>query len=455
MAYNAWPGDFGAYEDGCGTAKDLELRPSTGSQYYSQGNNAAYGMMGDGVSPGHYIGWQRPNINASPVVSEEFFNWRHAPMAANLFVWLDDPIGDIWTGSVDYDVYTDWDLHSILSADDMIEEDGQGGYNGHKVVMLVGHHEYWSEPMLDKLHDYLEAGGNVISIGGNAIAYRSELFNTVSGSTVTGVTGVLEIKKWPTGFLMEGDWDSYSLMADPDDPPEGDEKTGVWRFVESIANKSRDYVLGTLPDMVGLREIGTPTVRAEVDQYVLWAVSEGDHKFWGPTVLSEHTWVGSDPGGRVVGHEADRFVDDAPTGSDAPDFVWGDSGTTNPTVLAYGSWLDPLADGDDLLWALELDWDEDKWSDDETDLNVAAKTGDFADLSGDVNVNQVTGPHHAPYSSHGQIVYYEYDGGGRVLTIGAIGAALGLLDTADSDKRISKMVEYALDCMINGGSNCP
>lgn len=78
MAYNAWPGDFGAYEDGCGTAKDLELRPSTGSQYYSQGNNAAYGMMGDGVSPGHYIGWQRPNINASPVVSEEFFNWRHA-----------------------------------------------------------------------------------------------------------------------------------------------------------------------------------------------------------------------------------------------------------------------------------------------------------------------------------------------------------------------------------------
>lgn len=472
MAYNSWPGEYGQYEGGINraTASGLEVRPlaAESGTCYSQGNNSAYSTMGDGESPCHYMGWMRPNIASSPIHENSIlFNYAHAANDANLIRWLHDP-PVVLTGPLDYEVYSDWDLHSILEPHEMIDYDTQSQeYVGHRVLMLVGQHEYWSDTMLSRLHAYIDRGGSVISIGGNAIGYRSELKNTVDqSSNVTGVTGVLEVKKWPTGFQMLGDWDSYSLMADTGSPS-AREKTGGWRFIEQIKTppSSRDFVLGTLPDMHGFRG---PDGRAEVDQYGLWEVQSGGagHVWWPSAVVN--TKVGSNTTGRVVGHEADRFVNNnnVPHDQYAPEFEYGVGIPASlPTVLAIGTELDPLADGDDLLNAPQIYRGADEWDFDETALNVLAKDdrsgpNPFAAVSVSRDVNAAPMPPYVTtYYPMGQIVAYQhkdgadsgYAGRGWVLSIAAIGAPYGLMD---SDTDISELVARALVCMLTDGS-CP
>lgn len=460
MAYNAWPGDYGAYEGNeGGTAAGLTMRknPLDASRCYAQGNNSAYSAMGDGASPGHYMGWRRPNLMASPVLDTDFFNWPHAPMDVHLFEWLEDPPGGL-IDDLEYDVYSDWDLHSVLT-DDHLDD--------YAVLMLVGHLEYWSETMLDRLHTYLDRGGNVISIGGNAIGYRSELTNTMEGNDVTGVTGVLEVKKWPAELLYLAPWDSYSLMADTGSVPR--QKTGGWRFIETIktSDPKRDFILGTLGDMVGFTdkdEMG-PVKRGATDQYGRWA-GGSPHAFWGSQPPAPDAPIGSFGGGRVIGHESDRYFDNTDSQfANAPAFSFGDTSTPKPQVLAYGFEMDPNPPADDLIVKVELQWDDFPWAENETQLNFRALNNSstnntFSNITIEVDVNEdVLPPVNAPYAPAGQIVYYKHWIGGavgantgRVLTLGSISAPLGLLDPYSV--AISQLVERALDCMVQG-NGCP
>jgi N,N-dimethylformamidase len=69
-------------------------------------------------------------------------------------VWLEEQ-------GYDHDVVSDLDLHR-----------DPGLLRGYKAVMIVGHNEYWSEPMYRSLDGYLRGGGNLIVLSGNTMFWR-------------------------------------------------------------------------------------------------------------------------------------------------------------------------------------------------------------------------------------------------------------------------------------------
>ncbi len=61
----------------------------------------------------------------------------------------------------DYDVISDLDLHR-----------DPGVLRGYKALMVVGHNEYWSEPMYRGAENYLRDGGNLVVLSGNTMFWR-------------------------------------------------------------------------------------------------------------------------------------------------------------------------------------------------------------------------------------------------------------------------------------------
>jgi hypothetical protein len=71
-----------------------------------------------------------------------------------LHVWLEQ-------NGYDYDIISDYDLHR---QPDIL--------NSYKVLIIVGHNEYWSVPMYQGLEQYLKRGGQVINLSGNTLFWR-------------------------------------------------------------------------------------------------------------------------------------------------------------------------------------------------------------------------------------------------------------------------------------------
>ena len=107
-------------------------------------------------APG-FANMHRPNQMAYPLGDEG-----HLTQAElHVLRWLE-------RNGWEFDLISDWDLHHEA-----------GILDGYAAFMLQTHPEYWSEAMYDQLDAYLDRGGNLAYIGGNAIDLKVVVSGTV------------------------------------------------------------------------------------------------------------------------------------------------------------------------------------------------------------------------------------------------------------------------------------
>jgi hypothetical protein len=98
--------------------------------------------------PGHEIGFLRPN----PYIHANGSGTNHTARAE---LWVLDWLTN---SGYRYDVYSDLDL-----------DRGIPGLSGYRGLILNTHPEYWSVGMYDHLEGYLDGGGSLLYVGGNAM----------------------------------------------------------------------------------------------------------------------------------------------------------------------------------------------------------------------------------------------------------------------------------------------
>lgn len=122
------------------------------------------------VRPGIYVEWQpvdseypplsfaRPDpdnhIARGAAVTDPMPGFISSSMTAmewHLHAWLEREV-------VAYDTYADAQLH-----------DGTLDLDRYRVLIIVGHPEYWSKEMFRRVSEWIAAGGRLMSLGGNAI----------------------------------------------------------------------------------------------------------------------------------------------------------------------------------------------------------------------------------------------------------------------------------------------
>src|SRR3954451_18178387 len=120
----------------------LQLCTNTYNAYNNWGGHSLYGFHARGKLQGHRVSFDRPP-------SSQFNNWEQ-PFVA----WAES------NGySLEYAVNSDLEFHpEILSA--------------YKLVLSVGHDEYWSSPMRDNLESFIAKGGNVAFFSGNTCCWQ-------------------------------------------------------------------------------------------------------------------------------------------------------------------------------------------------------------------------------------------------------------------------------------------
>jgi hypothetical protein len=153
-----------------------------------------------------------------------------------------DRFSQIWLEEqgYEYDMVSDLDLHR----DPALLRD-------YKVLMVIGHNEYWSLPMYRGVDDYLKAGGNLLVLSGNAVFWRVSFDDAC---------GVMECRKAdgigarvPTGRRGES-WHSH------DGQRGGTLRECGWPGVNLIAL-----------DCIGYNSPGAP------EQFGPYVVEEPDH----------------------------------------------------------------------------------------------------------------------------------------------------------------------------------
>jgi len=107
--------------------------------------------------PCYYIGTQMPLTSADPYVLYSDINsmYSHLLRAERPMQILLDREG------LQYDMATDMDV-----------ERNPEILDGYKVVIIIGHSEYWSKVGHDAFDNYLKKGGNVIVFSGNTLLWR-------------------------------------------------------------------------------------------------------------------------------------------------------------------------------------------------------------------------------------------------------------------------------------------
>ncbi len=381
-AYNDWPGDW----QHKGAIPGITSRPRTpGAAVRHGGNNSAYGVMGDGISPGHFPGWRRPNANASVNGTGPGGQGHKGPQSLFLVQFLA-------SAGLPYDVYADLDL-------DLGRFPVDGGY---RVLVPHGHHEYWSQPMLEAVQELQRRGGSIVSVGGNVLTYRV--------SQAPG--GVMEIRKWP-GIAQLGEADGRNAIDG--------ERAGSWSAISICRDGGLGHlVTGSLNHLVGGCDAGC---------YGRWEVTNERHWLWGGEV-SDQEHLGRSPveGIWSIGHEADTYV----PGLVPPGLAAG----TTPEILAEGVGFGDLA-AMRIAFAYPL------------------PPGPPAPLP---TCADVTAPSPAPRpkataaTRAGSIVLFRHQGGGHVLSIGAVSAAWSLV----GDPKLARLTERALRCFgLGEGAGCP
>lgn len=120
----------------------LQLSTNTYNAYTNWGGHSLYSYHDrDGIQ-GHRVSFDRPQ-------SSQFYSWEHP-----FVVWAEK------NGYVlDYAVNSDLEFHPELLPH-------------YRLVLSVGHDEYWSTPMRDNVENYIAQGGNVCFFSGNTCCWQ-------------------------------------------------------------------------------------------------------------------------------------------------------------------------------------------------------------------------------------------------------------------------------------------
>jgi hypothetical protein len=249
------------------------LASSTYQAYNWWGGKNLYGK---GLSPTHGLNWriedrsvqlslERPYLSPTDFHKDELQHWE-LPMLR----WLQKR-------GVRADVCLSQDLHTDT-----------GLLNRYKVVVFLGHDEYWSKAMRDKLDAYVATGGNAMFLGGNTcywqvrfeagnrrmVCYKLAELDPLSSSAPAETT-----VRWFEAPVRRPESSTTGLSASPE--PIGGQPMG-----------------GYMPPTAVAGRVSLPyTVRISPTAPYGWVLSG--------TGLQRNSTFGADALGSVVGYETD------------------------------------------------------------------------------------------------------------------------------------------------------
>ncbi len=120
----------------------LQISANTDNAYNNWGGFSLYAYNGRGKNQGSRVSFHRPGGSL-------FFNWEHP-----FVVWAE-------RNGYTLDYAVNYDLELI-----------PGLLDPYRLVLSVGHDEYWSAPMRDTLEGFIGRGGNVAFFSGNSICWQ-------------------------------------------------------------------------------------------------------------------------------------------------------------------------------------------------------------------------------------------------------------------------------------------
>ncbi len=363
VAYNPWPGHHFEIPPEHQQHFPQRQRSPDDPVLHVTGNNSAYRMMGDGISPAYFQGWLRPNPRASIyTIGEHEFNLA-ARLTFDTVRWLEEE-------GIPYDMYTDWDV-----------DDGFIDARDYNVMFFHGHSEYWTRSAIDNIHQFADQGGSFLFMSANVMYWH------VAHSDDHLVQ---ETRKWPRFVLptSHGPNDRVTSI--------GNEEAGLWEYIGVC-----DDSLGTPTMLHGA--IFHLLVGGHPSTFGRWEVTLADHWLWPDDVyLGAHVGKSRFEDTYTVGHEMDTFDPQRPPAGLAPG--------ADVTILAEGTHFPRLDIADparDLSFRPDCSYieqvAEDRW---------AYESDRYEFVPGDLR--------------SGSIMMYPHEGGGHVLTIGSTAAAWAL-----------------------------
>ena len=120
----------------------LQLSTNTYAAYNNWGGYSLYAYHGRGGLQGHRVSFDRPMAGLFDRWERDFVEWAEAAGYA-----------------LDYCANSDLEQHPELLDD-------------YRLVLSVGHDEYWSGPMRDHLEAFIAAGGNAAFFSGNSVCWQ-------------------------------------------------------------------------------------------------------------------------------------------------------------------------------------------------------------------------------------------------------------------------------------------
>ncbi len=128
--------------EGEGSKVLLPFATHTYNAYNNWGGFSLYAYNGRGGNQGHRVSYERPPTSLFPNWEQAFVEWAEA-------------------SGLDIAYATNGDL-----------EEHPGILNGRRLLLSVGHDEYWSAPMRDAWEGFVERGGNAAFLSGNTCCWQ-------------------------------------------------------------------------------------------------------------------------------------------------------------------------------------------------------------------------------------------------------------------------------------------
>ena len=121
----------------------LQLATNTYNAYNNWGGSSFYAYHGRAGSQGHRVSFDRPLAGFFSKWERPFINWAESEGY-----------------ELEYAVNSDLEFHPEL-------------LDSYRLVLSVGHDEYWSTPMRDHLEAFIGKGGNVAFLSGNSVCWQA------------------------------------------------------------------------------------------------------------------------------------------------------------------------------------------------------------------------------------------------------------------------------------------
>ena len=131
----------------------LQLSTNTYNAYNNWGGFSLYAYNGKGGNQGHQVSFQRPPASQFPNWEQPFVEWAERSGL-----------------ELEYAANSDLEFHADMLAN-------------YRLVLSVGHDEYWSAPMRDNLEKFIGNGGNAAFFSGNTCCWQVR--SSADGSHLT------------------------------------------------------------------------------------------------------------------------------------------------------------------------------------------------------------------------------------------------------------------------------